>query len=143
MLNTNVPVDRLGDWVDQSILRLHLGSEEDGKERRRKLQRLGVRTATDIEDLYSTSDEELRAALDRYLNEDGKGPGVLGSVRLSRRREPNLYHVQAWKSYPWSIRAMRGTAAASTRTLNLDEDLSTGDPLPGAPATGGPTSSAV
>lgn len=108
MLNTNVPVDRLVDWVDQSILYLHLGShdDEDATARRRRLQALGVRTATDVEDLLQSDDPEFLRRLDRHLNTDDDGPSVLAAIMLSFRREPNLYHVNQWKSYPWSAEDM-------------------------------------
>jgi tetratricopeptide (TPR) repeat protein len=47
IIETRVPVPRLIDWMDQSILYLHLvgGSESDG---RAKLRDYGIRTATDL-----------------------------------------------------------------------------------------------
>ena len=45
MLNTRIPVDRLVDWVDQSLLYLHLSKDttKDGESDRDKLRRFGIR----------------------------------------------------------------------------------------------------
>jgi hypothetical protein len=60
MLRTRVPVDRLVDCVDQAHLFLRVSKKSPGKDAqdndlpsdRAKLRRLGVRTATDLEDAF-------------------------------------------------------------------------------------------
>ena len=64
ILKTRVPVDRLVDWVDQAHLFLRVRDVEDGPQDRSALRRLGIRTATDLEDAF----------------EPGYAPGVFGSA---------------------------------------------------------------
>jgi hypothetical protein len=72
MLNTRVPVERLVDWIDQSLLILHLGrgvterrelskspSKQNGSKtaaqsRVRTLRGYGIRTATDLQEVMGT-----------------------------------------------------------------------------------------
>ncbi len=55
MLNTRIPVERLVDWVDQSILYLHLNDGDDKRatDDREVIRRYGIRTATDLEDAFN------------------------------------------------------------------------------------------
>src|SRR5690349_15672341 len=104
MLNTRIPVERLVDWVDQSILYLHLGKspEEGGEGPRDQLRRYGIRSATDLEDAFlagkDAGDEPTRIArLERLLTVSTEDPSVLRTVLATLRREPNLTHVRAWR----------------------------------------------
>jgi hypothetical protein len=104
MLNTRIPVERLVDWIDQSILYLHLGKPaEDGSEGpREQLRRYGIRSATDLEDAFlaakDAGDEAGRIArLERLLTVSTEDPSVLRTVLATLRREPNLTHVRAWR----------------------------------------------
>jgi len=114
LLNTHVPVNRLVDWVDQSLLHLHLG--ESNATAREKLRRLGVRTATDIADLME-SKPPIRS-LARVLNEkEGEGPDVLQCINATLRDEPNFFHVRAWKSFPRTVLEKNGLQFGATRTF--------------------------
>jgi hypothetical protein len=117
MLRTRVPVDRLVDWIDQAIFDLHVNDGSEGDSDRRTLRRLGIRTATDLEDalLPSTMPDtsgptskpiEPEDFLDRMtsvLNDGGNNdrdhtlPSVTVSIWKTLAREPNLYHVREWK----------------------------------------------
>jgi hypothetical protein len=104
MLNTRIPVERLVDWIDQSILYLHLGkpAEEGGEGPREQLRRYGIRSATDLEDAFlaatDAGDEAGRIAkLERLLTASGEDPSVLRTILATLRREPNLTHVRAWR----------------------------------------------
>jgi hypothetical protein len=127
MLRTRVPVERLIDWVDQAHLYLRVGKERskdaEGREQpsdRDMLRRLGIRTATDLEDAFRPSLrpgadgrmepdpieespeflERLRGALDR----PGETlPSATRSILKTFAREPNLYHVRQWKSFSWGL----------------------------------------
>ncbi len=92
-----MPINRLVDWVDQSLLCLHLG--EKGDDACTKLRGLGVRTATDIVDLMES--EQRIDGLSRVLNQkDDDGPAILECIHTTLRDEPNFFHVRAWKSFP-------------------------------------------
>jgi hypothetical protein len=105
MLNTRIPVERLVDWVDQSLLFLHVPGEQD----RIKLRRYGIRTATDLIDALelphgSGGARRTPKNLDRLLNrsvdgsDDGQ-PSVLRTILATLARERNLQHVISWKSF--------------------------------------------
>jgi len=104
MLNTRIPVERLIDWIDQSILYLHLGmpDKDAPKSPREQLRRYGIRSATDLEDAFCTArggngDEADRIAkLDQLLNRPDE-PSVLRTILATLRREPNLAYVRAWR----------------------------------------------
>lgn len=108
MLNTRIPINRLVDWVDQSLLYLHLGEKDTdyGKRARGTLRPLGVRTATDLEDLIqrqkgSITCSETVEGVKRVLNpKDSAEPNILECIHATLKDEPNLIHVQAWKSFP-------------------------------------------
>jgi hypothetical protein len=104
MLNTRVPVERLVDWIDQSILYLHLGKPvvDDAESPREQLRRYGIRTATDLEDVLepiSHAPDELAriAKLERLLTTGPDDPSVLRSIQAALRSEPNLRYVRAWR----------------------------------------------
>ncbi len=115
MLRTRVPVERLVDWVDQAHLYLRVGKERpkdtQGNELpsdREVLRRLGIRTATDLEDAFRPSFrpgpggrrepdpieepadfvKRLRGALDRpgRPRRSRRGDRALGSGSLPRFR---------------------------------------------------------
>ncbi len=57
MLQTRIPAPRLVDWIDQSILYLHVGSSDcEGEDSRDasmlRLRAFGIRTATDLEQAH-------------------------------------------------------------------------------------------
>jgi hypothetical protein len=110
MLNTRIPIDRLVDWVDQSLLYLHVGRPRNHEDRDRLiLRRYGIRTASDLINAFdneSNSPAKRRYCkqLERVLNvsdagnDDGQ-PSVIRSILATLAREPNLQHVISWKSF--------------------------------------------
>jgi hypothetical protein len=104
MLNTRIPVERLVDWIDQSILYLHLGKPVEGAGNPRdQLRRYGIRTATDLEDAFrparDVADEAERIArLDRLLTTHPDEPSVLRTLLATLGSEPNLPYVRAWRA---------------------------------------------
>jgi hypothetical protein len=137
ILHTRVPVGRLVDWVDQALLYLHLelpspqgrrlGHGKPAEESSRvKLRRLGIRSATALEDAFRRNPadwaiagrgrgefvvngnenhalvEGLRWALNTSRRANGKpdNPSVTQTIVKSLHDEPNLVHIRHWKS-PW------------------------------------------
>lgn len=105
MLNTRIPVERLVDWIDQSILYLHLGTEngKDASGARERLRRYGIRTATDLEEaLTPRSSEPVEqdrvARLERLLNTADSEPSMLRTILATFQSEPNLQYVRAWRA---------------------------------------------
>jgi hypothetical protein len=104
MLNTRIPVERLVDWIDQSILYLHLGKPVEGEGNPRdQLRRYGIRTATDLEDAFrparDVADEAERITkLERLLTTGPDEPSVLRTLLATLGSEPNLPYVRAWRS---------------------------------------------
>jgi hypothetical protein len=109
MLRTRIPVDRLVDWIDQSHLYLHLWPEEgeddlEKSKSRITLRRHGVRSATDLENLFSPSDRhgKKEGFADDYrwlLNEKKEPPSTTKAIYVAFKDEPNLHHVRSWKAY--------------------------------------------
>jgi uncharacterized protein YjbI with pentapeptide repeats len=111
MLNTRIPVERLVDWVDQSILYLHLGESEkkssddamgqsqdndsqqsdkaNGYKRiRRELLRYGIRAATDMDDLFENQDIKDSDSFKKY-----------SILYRTLQNSSNLYHIRKWKEH--------------------------------------------
>ncbi|HEX2193122.1 MAG TPA: hypothetical protein VHH09_07990 [Acidimicrobiales bacterium] len=111
ILHTRVPVGRLVDWIDQAHLYLHVApaKDPDGSSRR-KLRRLGIRTATDLEAAFKNGtdchgwlsaedDDALREGLRWVLNEKpGEGPSTTQSILKTFENDTNLFHVKKWKA---------------------------------------------
>lgn len=105
MLNTRIPIERLVDWVDQSILYLHLGdgTSPEAKENRHKLRLYGIRGATDLIDAFKSREKELIHKLERLLNKNDTEPSKLRTILATFKHEPNLRQVQNWKSSTGNI----------------------------------------
>ena len=111
LIRTRVPVDRLVDWVDQAHLYLRISKDKKDNSRQ-KLRDLGVRSATDLEDVLcpkktsslelEKNDNELTERLRWVLNgvgeDDGK-PSKTERIAKALATEPNLYHVRHWKKF--------------------------------------------
>jgi hypothetical protein len=110
MLRTRVPVGRLVDWIDQAILNLRV-KDGEGDSDRAALRRLGIRTATDLEDALRPSVASPWVQNYGQRDPDGFIEGIQdalnGRAQLSvtfaiwktLARESNLYHVRRWKEY--------------------------------------------
>jgi len=99
MLNTRIPVERLVDWVDQSLLYLHTNQED-----RTTLRRYGVRTATDLLDAFaceatSADGTTFREQFEWVLDAPAGKPSVTRSILATLGSERNLQHIVAWKSF--------------------------------------------
>lgn len=104
MLHTRIPVERLVDWIDQSMLYLHLGKPpQSGECPRDQLRRYGIRTATDLADAFrplqpGADEAERIAKLEQLLTPGPEAPSVLRTVLATLQNEPNLPYVRAWRT---------------------------------------------
>jgi len=92
MLNTRIPVDRLIDWIDQAFLYLRIAPKPE----RELLRGYGIRTATDLLDVYKAH-RGMGDLLPAAAN--GNTPSRVAALVVSLGGERNLQHVQAWKRY--------------------------------------------
>lgn len=103
LLRTRIPPERLIDWVDQALLRLHARRTE-----LEHLRRFGIRTATDLLDALAYSGdgknaESFRAGIELLLNTPADRkldrPSVTRAIAVGLRSERNLQHILAWRSF--------------------------------------------
>jgi len=105
ILRTRIPVDRLVDWLDQALLYLHVPPESGGRKPRQALRALGIRTATDLERAWTSTDKDA-AAVRQQLTEaiagaaDG-GVAVVQMMLASLGSTSSFLHVQRFKRHDW------------------------------------------
>lgn len=105
LLETRIPVGRLVDWVDQSILYLHVidsSRQRDtaGERMLRELRRLGIRNATEL--VAAAYDRPHRRVLSEVFARSGDSPRAAAS-RLelfvgSIRDDEWMVYVQTWRN---------------------------------------------
>jgi hypothetical protein len=126
MLRTRIPVDRLVDWIDQAHLFLRV-RKDDGSEKthepssREKLRQLGIRTATDLENLG----DEQHGLTEKHkwvLNGEQKDPSVTETIMKTLRDEPNLSHVRRWKLFSQELERRGKSVAHEGRTAAPGDD---------------------
>jgi hypothetical protein len=105
ILRTRIPVDRLVDWLDQALLYLHVSAESDGRKPRQALRALGIRTATDLERAWTSTDKDA-AAVKQQLTQAiagaaGPGVAVVQMVLASLAATSSFLHVQRFKRHDW------------------------------------------
>ena len=111
VLNTRIPVGRLIDWLDQALLCIRLDERKDKRKDtggpRALLRSIGIRSATDFVVAVTDSDygARFRKFIDSQFDEHAEGGNVEGdsvprsqAMLKSLEGEPNLMHVQAWRS---------------------------------------------
>lgn len=101
VLETQMPVPRLVDWMDQAILYLHIIEDDDavppGKTARHILRRYGIRTATDLRSCWNAA--EKRGDLPEFkklLDGDSK-PYRLEVIRDALHDDEWLDRVENWR----------------------------------------------
>jgi hypothetical protein len=135
MLRTRVPVDRLIDWIDQALLYLKVKDTTRAPDRS-DLRRLGIRTATDLEDVLRTSSlsgangsrdpiepSDFVVGIRNVLNHgDRTLPSVTVSIWKTLAREPNLFYVRHWKDAPKQLESplLRSSAAPVPASRDLE-----------------------
>jgi hypothetical protein len=110
VLHTQIPAERLVDWIDQAILYKALGPETEqdfAKTRRGKLRNRGIRTATQLVRVYVNADDAERLLLERTL-EDAQNPGVLRTIVEAIQTEANWDPVAAWRNVVRPYVELRG-----------------------------------
>jgi hypothetical protein len=93
MLHTQIPAERLLDWVDQAILFKVLGPDKEKDlptTRRGRLRIGGMRTATQLVHAYELGDKSKRDLLSKLLSE-GRGLSPVPTRRARLRLTGNLY----------------------------------------------------
>jgi hypothetical protein len=139
MLRTRVPVGRLVDWIDQAILDLRVRDGGDNSDRA-DLRRLGIRTATDLEDALRPSaaspwvhnygqmePEGFVQGMQDALN-DRAQPSVIFAIWKTLAREPNLYHVRRWKEYGRELHEAWSPSDEGRRRAARDAPILLGNP---------------
>ncbi len=129
LLNTRIPVERLIDWIDQSLLYLHLppNSSKDVNASREKLRLFGIRTATDLEDLFKSGESVLIEKVQHAFDESPHADGALQAIFTVMPREPNLNHVRSWKNFQWETpasgsREVGKSPISGPKTLPVESD---------------------
>ncbi|MDQ3610085.1 MAG: hypothetical protein M4D85_00520 [Actinomycetota bacterium] len=112
LLSMRVPLARLVDWMDQAILLIHLPDGDDTA--RCALQRLGIRTATDLEAAWAEAAPNGRTILSRAaVGPDATqihGAAFLGALG----RAANIEHIRAFRSHDWLEESEPVTAGSSS-----------------------------
>jgi hypothetical protein len=99
VLHTQIPAERLVDWIDQAILYKALGPDPEtdlAKTRRGRLRTDGIRTATQIVRVYTNATDAERKALEKSLGSDDVD--VLRTVTQAIQIESNWDYVAAWRN---------------------------------------------
>lgn len=138
MLKTRLPIARVVDWLDQAFLYLHLpaaegepGQPPPGVQR---LRRLGIRTATELEQAWDRRAEAqgLAELLGEALVPDQpeRIEAVMTALRSSFAAEPNLWHVRAFRGLAWLREAEPAAAAqpAATGSTTISQPIAS--PVP-------------
>jgi hypothetical protein len=103
VLFTRLPIARLIDWIDQSLLLLHFDRSNPGL--KEKFRQLGIRTATDLltafppAEMDSTSKPtgSIKTALGDFAHEGVDATEIRNLVRILQN-QPGLTPVRNWKS---------------------------------------------
>ena len=100
VLHTQIPAERLVDWIDQAILYKNLGPESEtdfAKTRRGRLRAWGIRTATQLVRIYTNADETKRRQLDQSLGDD-QSRGLIWTIVQAIQLESNWDCIAAWRN---------------------------------------------
>lgn len=100
ILHTQIPAERVIAWVDESILHLVLGQDQENnleKTRRWKLRQHGIGTASQLVFAYMTSDSADRPKLETILGAGETTTPPLRTIVRTVQLEPNYDLVRAWR----------------------------------------------
>ena len=125
MLNTRIPVGRLVDWLDQALLYIRLGEKKDAEARRNSLRNVGIRSATDF--VMTVKDPNCGQQFRNFIDsqpKDHAGKGIVDGDSVPRSQamlkslegEPNLRHVQAWRSTRDLMHSLQDLTPALTKS---------------------------
>ncbi|HEY8339680.1 MAG TPA: hypothetical protein VIK95_07415 [Egibacteraceae bacterium] len=132
MLMTRLPIVRVVDWLDQAFLYLHLPTSDTEPGQLppavAELRRLGIRTATDLEQAWARREEApaLRPLLGKALIPSAPEAvdAVMATLLSSFAAEPNLWHVRAFRGLSWLREAEDRVVDLTTATGAGDLALS-------------------
>jgi hypothetical protein len=113
MLGTRVPVNRLVDWLDQALLLLHIPGPSESHNPREQLRALGIRTATDLQRIWQSSDQPdtlptRQLVATAFGTDESIGAATVGSILAGLEGHPNLVHIQAFRRHNWLTDATTG-----------------------------------
>ncbi len=103
LLRTRIPPERLINWIDQALLRMHArkGDVEH-------LKRFGIHKATDLLDALAyrapgqngrTFASEVEELLNSGADRKNGRPSVTRAIAVALQGERNLKHILAWRSF--------------------------------------------
>jgi hypothetical protein len=95
MLATRIPVPRLVDWVDQSILYLHTVDETGQEIGRKMLRAAGIRTASDLVAVHASAD--LWQSLASLGDNTWGSPGQLDLLIAAIEDDEWMVNVLEWR----------------------------------------------
>jgi len=124
MMETRIPVARLVDWVDQSILHLHATDAE-----RKRLRKYGIRTATDLLQVYKLSQgHQLDDVLRALAGEPDKSKVSRLKIVIEALSDDEwLGCIQHWRANPpvkqITVMAKRGKLVEPAIAKDADTDI--------------------
>ena len=108
MLETRIPLATLIDWIDQSILFLHVGTKEESEESDlAKLREYGIRTASDLEKVRDAAKKRGTNDLRKFLSVLNPGDRVrrIETVLDALKDDEWMDNIRIWRKarYPKSV----------------------------------------
>jgi hypothetical protein len=138
MLNTRIPVDRLVDWIDQTLLYIRVddattnhtieGKDVEFAGDRTTLRKYGIRSATDLLDVLK--DKERGKDFVGLLNHDAGLPSRMQALEIALQGERNLQYVQQWRRYVAKEEVAQPVRAAAPRPESNPERPPDAAPVP-------------
>ncbi len=95
MISARLDIERLIDWVDQSLLVLHLPQAENGCDAIRNLRQIGIRRATTLVEIANSSDNEMIETVQSQLCDQ-----PLAILTTAITRESNYTILDHWYTSP-------------------------------------------
>jgi hypothetical protein len=105
LLRTRIPVDRLVDWLDQALLYLHVPKAVDDRTPRVALRALAIRTATDLERAWSSTEHNATAVRRKIATAvagpDKTAPATVQMILEALKGNASFLHVERFKRHDW------------------------------------------
>jgi len=122
MLRSRVPIIRLTDWLDQAFLALRLPPSEGAFSPVKRLRRIGIRSATDLERMWKSQlkdDTVFQARFEQALRSSaGTAPTIVQTILVALKSEVNLHHVREFKKHDWLQRDSARTNGSGPPSTN-------------------------
>ena len=131
MLRTRFTVEQIIDWMDQSLLQIHV------RDRFEDFRRSGIRTATDFMDAYEAPDlpndsERIawRGKLADLLNSHNPNMTnnvhtitLIETIHYAMQRDPNLFQIRYWRDHEFEALPEDIDAERTKADLKLMQNL--------------------